>query len=71
MIKRAQYFVSCNGARQPGLIDDPQWVISSLISSRQYETLKKMNSQSKQEQLSLFDVERFEVTKRKEARYAN
>ncbi|EOI01931.1 hypothetical protein UAY_01340 [Enterococcus moraviensis ATCC BAA-383] len=71
VIKRAQYFVSCNGARQPGLIHDPQWVISSLISSRQYETLKKMNSQSNQEQLSLFDVERFEVTKRKEARYAN
>ncbi|MBO0421464.1 putative DNA modification/repair radical SAM protein [Enterococcus plantarum] len=71
VIKRAQYFVSCNGAIQPGLIHDPEWVITSLISSRQYETLKKVNSQSKQEQLSLFDVERFESIKRKESRYAH
>lgn len=71
VIKRAQYFVSCNGARQAGLIHDPEWVIASLISSRQYETLKQVNSQSRQEQLTLFDVERFETTKRKEARYAN
>lgn len=70
VIKRAQYFVSCNGVRQFGLIDDPEWVISSLISSRQYETLKKANSQSRQEQLSLFDVERFETTKRKESGHA-
>lgn len=71
VIKRAQYFISCNGVRQPGLNDDPEWIISSLISSRQYETLKKSNSQSQQEQLSLFDVERFETTKRKESRYAH
>ncbi|MBO0468486.1 putative DNA modification/repair radical SAM protein [Enterococcus plantarum] len=71
VIKRAQYFVSCNGAIQPGLIHDPEWVITSLISSRQYETLKKVNSQSKQEQLSLFDVERFESIKRKESCYAH
>lgn len=70
VIKRAQYFVSCNGIRQFGLIHDPEWVISSLISSRQYETLKKANSQSRQEQLSLFDVERFETTKRKESGHA-
>ena len=69
VIKRAQYFISCNGVTQPGLIHDPEWVISSLISSRQYETLKKVNSQSKQEQLTLFDVERFEAVKRKEQRY--
>ncbi|WP_430603845.1 hypothetical protein IGJ02_001419 [Enterococcus sp. DIV0724b] len=71
VIKRAQYFISCNGACQPGLVNDPEWIISSLISSRQYETLKKVNSQSRQEQLSLFDVERFETNKRKESRYAN
>ncbi|MEI5988798.1 hypothetical protein A5881_000285 [Enterococcus termitis] len=71
VIKRAQYFVSCGGSRQPGLINDPEWVISSLISSKQYETLKKVNGQSQQEQLSLFDVERFETTKRKEAHHAN
>lgn len=69
VIKRAQYFISCNGACQPGLVNDPEWIISSLVSSRQYETLKKGNSQSQQEQLSLFDVERFETSKRKESRY--
>lgn len=71
VIKRAQYFISCNGARQAGLINDPEWIISSLISSRQYETLKKFNSQTQQEQLALFDVERFEAKKQKESRYAN
>lgn len=70
VIKRAQYFVSCNQTIPAGLINDPEWVISSLISSRQYETLKKANSQSTHEQLSLFNVERFEFHKRKEARYA-
>jgi putative DNA modification/repair radical SAM protein len=70
VVKRAQYFVSCNGAVPAGLIKDPEWVISSLISSKQYETLKTANSQSTAEQLSLFDVERFEAAKRKEKRYA-
>lgn len=70
VIKRAQYFVSCNQKIPAGLINDPEWVISSLISSRQYEILKKANNQSPHEQLSLFDVERFEFHKKKEARYA-
>ncbi|WP_086312864.1 hypothetical protein A5821_000422 [Enterococcus sp. 7F3_DIV0205] len=70
VVKRAQYFVSCNGVCQSGLINDPEWVISSLISSRQYETLKKANSQSHHEQLALFDVERFETIKNKESKYA-
>lgn len=71
VIKRAQYFVSCNGITQHGLVSDPEWVISSLISSKQYETLKKANSQPLHEQLSLFDVERFETMKRKEARHVH
>ncbi|MDH6365270.1 putative DNA modification/repair radical SAM protein [Enterococcus sp. PF1-24] len=71
VIKRAQYFITCNGESVSGLIHDPEWVISSLISSRQYETLKAANTQSLGEQLSLFDVERFEHTKNKELAYGN
>ena len=70
VIKRAQYFVCCNQKVPAGLIDDPEWVISSLISSRQYELLKKTTSQSRHEQLSLFDVERFEFHKKKEVHHA-
>ncbi|MTD41776.1 putative DNA modification/repair radical SAM protein [Erwinia sp. CPCC 100877] len=70
VVKRAQYFVCCDGAVPAGLIKDPEWVISSLISSKQYETLKNANSQSVSEQLSLFDVEQLEANKRKEKRYA-
>ncbi|MBO0469022.1 putative DNA modification/repair radical SAM protein [Enterococcus sp. DIV0242_7C1] len=71
VVKRAQYFISCNGAVQAGLIQEPEWIITSLISSKQYDTLKKVNTQSRHEQLSLFDVERFEATKHKEMRYVN
>ncbi|MBO1307750.1 putative DNA modification/repair radical SAM protein [Enterococcus sp. 669A] len=60
VIKRAQYFIACNHETPAGLIRDPEWVITSLISSKQYQTLKQLNTQSKAEQLSLFDVERFE-----------
>lgn len=70
VVKRAQYFVCCNKATISGLIKDPEWIIASLISSKQYDTLKKVNSQSHQEQLSLFDVEKFESIKRKEKCYA-
>ncbi|MGC6770224.1 putative DNA modification/repair radical SAM protein [Enterococcus sp. LJL128] len=70
VVKRAQYFVSCDGATIEGLIKEPEWIIASLVSSRQYKALKKANSQSNQEQLSLFDVERFEHTKEKELRHA-
>lgn len=58
VIKRAQYFISCNRERPAGLIHDPEWVIASLISSKQYQTLKELNTQSQAEQLSLFDVEK-------------
>ncbi|MGM0214163.1 putative DNA modification/repair radical SAM protein [Enterococcus sp. AZ109] len=62
VIKRAQYFIACNHETPAGLIRDPEWVITSLISSKQYQTLKQLNTQSKAEQLTLFDVERFEHT---------
>ncbi|GCF94219.1 putative DNA modification/repair radical SAM protein [Enterococcus florum] len=65
VIKRAQYFISCNRETPAGLIKDPEWIISSLISSKQYNTLKQLNTQSTSEQLSLFDVERFEHAKAK------
>lgn len=64
VIKRAQYFITCNQERPSGLINDPEWVIASLISSKQYETLKQFNTQSMYEQLTLFDVERFEHAKK-------
>lgn len=70
VIKRAQYFICCSDKTIPGLIKDPDWIIASLISSKQYDTLKKANTQSFQEQLSLFDVEKFESFKSKETRYA-
>ena len=63
VIKRAQYFIACNHETPAGLIKDPEWIITSLISSKQYEVLKKHNTQSVSEQLSLFDVERFEHSK--------
>lgn len=63
VIKRAQYFIACNYETPAGLIKDPEWIITSLISSKQYEVLKKHNTQSVSEQLSLFDVERFEHAK--------
>ena len=63
VIKRAQYFIACNHETPAGLIKDPEWIITSLISSKQYEVLKKHNTQSVSEQLSLFDVERFEHAK--------
>ena len=63
VIKRAQYFIACNHETPAGLIKDPEWIITSLISSKQYEVLKKHNTQSTSEQLSLFDVERFEHAK--------
>ena len=66
VIKRAQYFITCNQERPSGLINDPEWVIASLISSKQYETLKQFNTQSMYEQLTLFDVERFEHAKKEE-----
>lgn len=63
VIKRAQYFIACNHETPAGLIKDPEWIIASLISSKQYNVLKKQNTQSTSEQLSLFDVERFEHAK--------
>ena len=63
VIKRAQYFIACNHETPAGLIKDPEWIITSLISSKQYEVLKKHNTQSTSEQLTLFDVERFEHAK--------
>ena len=63
VIKRAQYFIACNHETPAGLSKDPEWIITSLISSKQYEVLKKHNTQSVSEQLSLFDVERFEHAK--------
>lgn len=67
VMKRAQYFLHCNGERPLGLIHDPEWIITSLISAEQYRSLKKMNTQSLGEQLSLFDVEKMEVKQLKEA----
>lgn len=66
VLKRAQYFISCNGETIAGLIHDPEWIIASLISSRQYEDLKRLNTQSKAEQLTLFDAEKleFEVSRK-------
>ncbi|MBL1227034.1 putative DNA modification/repair radical SAM protein [Enterococcus sp. BWR-S5] len=71
VVKRAKYFVSCNGVVIDGLIKEPEWIIASLVSARQFKALKKANTQSLGEQLSLFDVERFEHTKEKELSYAN
>lgn len=58
VVKRAQYFVSCNQQQLAGLIRDPEWIIASLVSSKQYNTLKNLNTQTTSEQLSLFDVEK-------------
>ncbi|MHC5248212.1 putative DNA modification/repair radical SAM protein [Enterococcus sp. LJL90] len=68
VMKRAQYFIKCGNQTVAGLIHDPEWIIGSLISSKQYQVLKSLNTQSAGEQLSLFDVEKFEYQKAKEQR---
>lgn len=60
VVKRAQYFVSCRDKQMPGLIHDPEWIIASLISSKEYQTLKTINTQTTAEQLTLFDVEKLD-----------
>ena len=56
VIKRAQYFIACNHETPAGLIKDPEWIITSLISSKQYEVVKKHNTQSTSEQLTMQKV---------------
>ncbi|MBL1230089.1 putative DNA modification/repair radical SAM protein [Enterococcus sp. BWB1-3] len=71
VVKRAKYFVSCNGTIMDGLIKEPEWIIASLVSTRQYKALKQANTQSDHEQLSLFDAEKFHHTKEKELLYVH
>lgn len=70
VVKRAQYFVSCNHEKFPGLVQDPQWIIEALISKRQFKQLQALNTQSFGEQMSLFDVERFERQKGQQHQFA-
>ena len=70
VVKRAQYFVTCNGEKVAGLVQDPQWIIEALISKRQFNQLKALNTQSFGEQMSLFDVERFERQKGEQKQFA-
>lgn len=57
VLKRAKYFIRCSGETQFGVVHDPTHLIASLMSAKQYQTLKKLNTQSTTEQLSLFDVD--------------
>lgn len=58
VIKRAQYFVSCNKETPIGLTKDPEWIIASLISKKQFQALQQQNTQTSAEQLSFFDTEK-------------
>lgn len=60
VVKRAQYFVTSGDQSFPGLIHDPEWIIASLIATKDYRTLKALNTQPISEQLSLFDVEKLD-----------
>lgn len=66
VMKRAKYFVACKDYANSHPISDPMRLIASLMSAKDYQQLKTLNTQTEKEQLTLFDTEYLTREKQRE-----
>lgn len=66
VMKRAKYFVACKDYTNHQPVSDPMRLIASLMSAKDYQQLKEVNTQSESEQLTLFDPEYLAREKQRE-----